>query len=517
MANDEEATLYEKDGQRVAIRALGQTTEPVDSRLDSAARLSNKFVAGTIQNKEDERRTKSSETESDEHLYVEFEKDDPRNPYNFSYTRKWAITIVACLFTSLGGAAASTYNLGFPSMIRDLNCTQFQATTGLPLYTLGFATIPLVTTSFSEEVGRQPLYLVSAIGLAAMHLMIALAHNIQTVLIGRFLAGAFGSTSSAMVGGSIAEIWHPHERGVPMAIFSIAAIASTGLGPLAAGWIEMNPHLGWRWIQWIHLIVTGALILAIPTIMKETRASVLLTRIARKLRKETGDNRYKSRAEVERASLKTLIYVSCTRPLWIGFAWGVVYCLIASISPVFKTLHNFNNGETGTVFITFLIGSLLGYATTLYQEKLYSKHFATRGPEARLYTAMFAAILFPASMFIYAWCTFPNVHWISLAIALTLFLWACFIMYLAVFSYLADCYGPFASSALAGQTLSRNIMGMVFPLFTQQMFAALTYKWANTLFALIATLMIPIPFVLFWKGKEIRAKSKFASMVMEKH
>jgi hypothetical protein len=38
---------------------------------------------------------------------------------------------------------------------------------------------------------------------------------------------------------------------------------------------------------------------------------------------------------------------------------------------------------------------------------------------------------------------------------------------------------------------------MAFPLFTDQMFAALTYKWANTLFALIAVIMIPIPFVRF--------------------
>ena len=36
---------------------------------------------------------------------------------------------------------------------------------------------------------------------------------------------------------------------------------------------------------------------------------------------------------------------------------------------------------------------------------------------------------------------------------------------------------------------------MAFPLFTQQMYNALTYKWANTVFALIATIMIPIPFV----------------------
>ncbi|KAH8100406.1 MFS general substrate transporter [Cristinia sonorae] len=463
-------------------------------------------------------------------IYVTFEPGDPKDPINFSKGRKWMISILASILTALSAAAASTYNMGFPSMIRDLQCTSFQATTGLPLYTLGFAVIPLVTTSFSEEVGRKPLYVYSTIGLALMHLMMALSKDIHTVLVSRFLAGCFGSTGAAMVGGSLADIWLPSERGIPMAIFTIAAMASTGVGPVAAGWIEMNPRFEWRWIQWFHLIATGILAVLIVLFMNETRSSVILTRLARRKRKETGDERYRSHAEESDAGLRRLIWVSCTRPLhllftepvvasfslWVGFAWGVVYCFISSVSPVFKTLHHFNTGQVGTVFITFLIGSLLGYLTTLYQEKLYTKYVAKRGPEARLHASMFAGVLFPAAMFMYAWSTLPNVHWIALAIALTLFLWASFIIYLAVFSYLAEVYGPFASSALAGQTLCRNVFGLAFPLFTEQMFNKLTYKWANTLFALIATVMIPIPFVLYFKGEAIRSRSRFAKNVTHK-
>jgi MFS family permease len=43
-------------------------------------------------------------------------------------------------------------------------------------------------------------------------------------------------------------------RGIPMALFSLAAIGGAGLGPLMSGWIEVNPHLGWRWIQWIQMM-----------------------------------------------------------------------------------------------------------------------------------------------------------------------------------------------------------------------------------------------------------------------
>ena len=38
-------------------------------------------------------------------------------------------------------------------------------------------------------------------------------------------------------------------------------------------------------------------------------------------------------------------------------------------------------------------------------------------------------------------------------------------------------------------------MGTVFPLFTHQLYARLTYHWGTTLFACIAVAMIPIPLV----------------------
>lgn len=59
-------------------------------------------------------------------------------------------------------------------MMKDLNCTQFEATAGLSLYAFGFAIVPLVTAAFSEEFGRLPLYLVSGVGFALMYVAIAL-------------------------------------------------------------------------------------------------------------------------------------------------------------------------------------------------------------------------------------------------------------------------------------------------------------------------------------------------------
>jgi hypothetical protein len=39
-----------------------------------------------------------------------------------------------------------------------------------------------------------------------------------------------------------------------MSAYSLLAFAGNGFGALVGGWTEANPKLGWRWIQWIHLM-----------------------------------------------------------------------------------------------------------------------------------------------------------------------------------------------------------------------------------------------------------------------
>ena len=43
-------------------------------------------------------------------------------------------------------------------------------------------------------------------------------------------------------------------RGLPMALFTLIALGATGIGPAYAGWIEMNPKLEWKWVEWVHMM-----------------------------------------------------------------------------------------------------------------------------------------------------------------------------------------------------------------------------------------------------------------------
>ncbi|OJA17621.1 hypothetical protein AZE42_10118 [Rhizopogon vesiculosus] len=334
--------------------------------------------------------------------------------------------------------------------------------------------------------------------------MNALAPNIQTVIVSRALQGVFASAGVSMLAGTIADIWQPHERGVPMAMFSFTAVFSIGLGSVFGGLIASNPHLGWRWVQWIHVMFAGIFSLCVIFALSETRSSVVLARIAKDVRKTTGDARYQSSSETDKPSMLSMIKVTCTRPLyllltepivqsfslWVGLTWGVLFCLLD-------------------------VGAILGLMANMYQETLYRKHFGTKGQEARLYIACAAAIVMPVSMFIFAWTASPHIHWIFPLIGLTAFMSGVFVVYQVSFLYLADCYGTYASSALAGLSLARNISALIFPLFSQQMFAGMTYKWGLTLWASLSAVMGPIPWILFFIGPKVRSHSKVSRKILE--
>lgn len=208
------------------------------------------------------------------------------------------------------------------------------ASPSLNSFPLGFGLGPLFTAPLSEAFGRYPLYVVSAILYLVFFLPIALAPNIEAVIICRFIQGIAASTGSTLVGGTVSDLFDSHNRGLGMAVFSICAFAGTGLGPAVSGYIEFKK--GWRWIEWVQvsrflprccaeesslifplnqMMEAGVLAIAIIFFTRETRGSVILSKRAKKLRKETGDERYQCRSDAERASLAVLLKVSMTRPL----------------------------------------------------------------------------------------------------------------------------------------------------------------------------------------------------------
>lgn len=68
------------------------------------------------------------------------------------------------------------------------------------------------------------------------------------LIICRLVAGTFGSSPLANAGGTLADIWMPHQRGKAMSIFAAAPFLGPVLGPVIGGFLsEYGKSLG-EWI-----------------------------------------------------------------------------------------------------------------------------------------------------------------------------------------------------------------------------------------------------------------------------
>lgn len=114
---------------------------------------------------------------------------------------------------------------------------------GLSFYVLGFASGPLIWAPYSELRGRRPPLLLGVFGFSVFQIAVAVAKDIQTVLICRFWGGFFASSSLAVVGAVFADIFSQEARGTAIAVFAMAVFSGPLLAPIAGGFIAES-YLG---------------------------------------------------------------------------------------------------------------------------------------------------------------------------------------------------------------------------------------------------------------------------------
>ncbi|KAI4122645.1 MAG: hypothetical protein LQ338_005693 [Usnochroma carphineum] len=473
------------------------------------------------------------------------------SPFAWPEARKTYMIWLSCAVTTITAYTAGSYSPATGQMMEAWHVGRTAIYVGITTFTTGFAIAPMVLAPFSELNGRKPVFIATGTLFVVCQLCCALTRSYPGMLVARFFAGVGGSTFSTMVGGVVSDIYQEQDRNKPMALFAGAALFGTGLGPLVSGFIAR--HLLWRWVFYVQVMTSGFLIILVAVFFKETRGSVLLSKRARLLnkwyeareqegfvgfempveggvRKETQRIRWKVKSDEERETLAKMIAISVYRPfhllttepvvfffsLWVAFSWAVLYLTFSSIPLVFGTNHHFNVEQNGAVFASMCIGALLSTVLSIYQEKV-AKHYGklSSTPEGRLYFSCIESALMPIGLFWFGWSSFPQTHWIIPTIAIGCATMGIFSIYLSVFLYLADVYHKYASSALAAQSFCRNMLGGIFPLIANQMFTAMTYQGASSFLGGFGALLTIVPWVLVFYGPKIRARSKFASEIMD--
>lgn len=358
----------------------------------------------------------------------------------------------------------------------------------------------------------------------------ALAPNAYVLIIFRFLAGVCGSSPLANAGGAIADIWPASERGLATSLYSGSPWFGPIVGPLAGGFL-IQAKLGWRWVFWIVLILAF-----IPSVlgiffMPETYAPLLLRRRAQKLQRESADTVcYISKYDVGHTETVTKkLTTNLMRPfvflftepivtllsIYIALLYGSLYATFIVFPIVFQVGRHWSPGFSGLSFLGIGVGVLIGVISAPLHNKLYNR-MASRSPggkappEARLVPAMFGSVLVPIGLFWFAWTNQPTTHFMIPISAGAPFGLGMLLVFTSVTAYLMDTYKTFTASALAAVVVLRSVLAALFPLFIAGLFRKIGNQWGASLFAFLASVCTPLPFLFYFLGARVRMNSKVA-------
>ncbi|KAJ4250973.1 hypothetical protein NW762_011623 [Fusarium torreyae] len=476
----------------------------------------------------DRENQKNDVEEESSHLVTFDGPDDPYNPINWPFRKKFITTICYGLTTCWITLASAIFAAAIQPVATEFNVNTETSAAATSLLVFGFGLGPLVWAPLSELYGRKWTILIKNSRTSSPPLLFstATAKDIQTVLITRFFSGLFGSAPVTITGGVMADIWAPHQLGNAIVAYGVTIVGGPTLGPIIGGAL-CSSHLGWRWTEYLTGIVMVAQLAVNLLVLDESYGPTLLARKAHRMRLETKDWALHAKHEEWDVSFKELYEKYYIRPFqmivnpicflmsaYASFVYGILYANLESFSIEYIEVRHWGPVVGTLPFIALLIGILCAAAVNIYNNKYYRKRLMENGyravPEARLPPMMLGGVVFTAGQFLFAWTSSPHLNYWPSIIGIGLTGLGFTTIFQAALGYLIDTFTRYSASAVAANTFMRSMLSGAFPLFIMPMYHKLGVDWGTTVFGCIAAVLVPVPFLFFARGKRIRAHGEWS-------
>lgn len=304
-------------------------------------------------------------------VLAQIRKSDTYHPIHWPAWKKWVITFVYCLLQVFVTLTSTTYvSVEFLIQEKFGGSTQV-ITLGQSMFIVGTAVGPAFLGPLSDIGGRKWVYVASIFLYAILNIGTALAYNLPMLIIFSFLIGLAGSTALSNVAGTIADLFGDSDgAGQPMALFVLSANFGPSLGSPIGEWIGDNPHMGWRWIYYINIIIGGAYALVL-CFMPETLPRIVISRAA-KGRNSIGVDQHEIDIALGSDNLKVLneirfvvtmaLKIMLTEPIVIflalynGFAYGLLFLYLDGVFNVFVVNNHLSYIGASLTYLNFCVG-----------------------------------------------------------------------------------------------------------------------------------------------------------------
>ncbi|KAI2786871.1 Efflux pump vrtL [Penicillium oxalicum] len=458
--------------------------------------------------------------------------DDPENPKNWPTRKKWAATLTVSLFTFMSPVSSSMVAPALSTIAAQFDVTdQIISQLTLSIFVLAYAVGPLILGPLSEIYGRAIVLQLANAFFLVFNIGCAVSQNKTQLIVCRFFSGLGGSAPLAIGGGVLSDCFRAEERGKSIAVYSLAPLLGPALGPVAGGFIAENTS--WRWVFYSVSIADALIQFMGLFLLRETYGPRILKDRATRLRKETGDQSWKTEAEMQRQTLAQVLRGSLVRPFrllltqsivqvvacYMAYIYGLMYLVLSTYPALWTSQEYYHEsiGIGGLNYIALGLGFFLGSQICaplndrIYR-RLKDRNDGVGRPEFRVPLMSIGALFVPVGLFIYGWTAQTHRHWIAPNIGTVIFAAGTIISFQCMQTYIVDAYTRFAASALAASSFLRSLAGFGFPLFAPYMYEKLHYGWGNSVLALISIAIgFPAPFFLWKFGQALRKKSTYAA------
>ncbi|KAI8984282.1 major facilitator superfamily domain-containing protein [Mycotypha africana] len=424
-------------------------------------------------------------------------KTDPNHPWNWPRRKKSLILLLVGTNAFMGYFSSAVYIPASHDIMLYFNTNLTVINATIALFLLMIAIAPLFWAPFSERIGRRWIYITSMLFFAICSAIVGISRNLGLFFAFRLIQGIFVCAGQALGGGTVSDIFEPHERGKAMSIYILSTILGPSVAPMIGGYVDQ--YLGWRWIFYLKAIIGGVIVILNVCFLKETLYAIPNS----SCEKAAPTNRLQSLQFNPFTSLQLLlkkeVALVCL-PTSVAFGW--FYFQVTILPTTYSSIYHFSTGTIGLCYLAGGIGNTTGSILSgLLSDKLYTRACKRNGgvavKEFRLRPIYFGIPALVAGSILYGWFLHISVHWIGPLFGYLMVTFGIMYTVTVVNTYLADSFATKAASIVSVNNFTRNVCGMIFSLTAVQIRDSLGDGWAYTVMGLMSLViyMISIPIV----------------------
>ncbi|ODM21315.1 hypothetical protein SI65_02158 [Aspergillus cristatus] len=328
--------------------------------------------------------------------------------------------------------ASSVFSTAMQPTLRQFGVSQEVMVLRTILFVLGFSFGPSIFGPLSELYGRKMPLFMGLFIFSIFQITVAVAQNLQTIFVRRFLSSVFASAPLAIVwlffvflgcdeandkvGGMLADIFDPVDRATAVAIFAANTFIGPVAGPVVCSFITMS-YLGWRGIEYITAIMAFFFATVCFFFVPETFKPVLIQQRAKRLRHETKNWALHVKSEEKPVDVKVIGHNYLLRPivlialepilvlitLYTGFIYRFLYLCFEAYPISFQEERGWNMGVGELPSIAATVRVLCGCGIIIFFTKVRFQSVLEKTgkviPGERLIPMMIGGVLLPAGVF----------------------------------------------------------------------------------------------------------------------